>query len=205
MLDYKKTTLIFAIIVNIIVSGFISYPHETEIIVENDSKDSVMCVLAIQHIRGGRIIESYHKDDDLLVENMERMLSFFIEGQASESPLFTLTTGSTASVSGLQWDTDDSYIACGTDTTTPSVADYDLTTQVDSNVVQAKSYTTNGYKMNVTLTTTIYFTDTYAIREFGLFAVDGAAKVMFARDVSASPFNVVDGDILTVSYILRFN
>ncbi len=98
-------------------------------------------------------------------------------------------------------------IRLGTGVNAVAVTNYKLQTEVLSQQVDDGTIWVTGNEFNVTADTTIVSDGSYSLTEAGLVAGVGIGApkyVLICRDVFA-PIAVINGDVIVVRYIFRFN
>jgi hypothetical protein len=157
--------------------------------------------------KDGKVKQIVRGKSKSLVRNALRYLYGQLASQSivlkdtSNGSVSALFNGAT-SVSGFRW----CYgVGCGTDNTAWAIDQYELIAKYKE--IESLSLTayieadSTGYW---DVTGGIAMTDTETIKEICLYGyVNGATKIMVARDVLGSPVSVVDGDTLAVTYTLK--
>ena len=174
-------------------------------------KNLKVCLQLDVYDSEGNLRESRTKEDDLVLNNFGVLFSSILKdvtGVYTKS--FVKTTGGAATVyiryaeimgfwEGIA-DTDCGQIGIGTGTTTPTVSDYNLETQVEGWTDAGDPAYSNG---NITMSASISISENNEITEAAFMMEDGqntALVVMFHDTFNA--VSVTNGDSLVATYTL---
>lgn len=168
---------------------------------------SVNVILITEHYRDGELIEKQVKDDDLILDNFAKIIESAFHGYSAIPYAKPEDAGSVGLFGGNNYEGSSSRIQIGTDNTAPATTDYLLIGKTYDESVEQVTFIISGNEMNVTAFCSFGITGTYGINEVGLFyeTQTDNDEIMACRDVLPSTINVVDGDVLTVKYVLQFN
>ena len=204
-------TKIFGLIIMIFAVASFSYGYYlTGIKIKEEQIEDVFggqsfgVELQVQVERDGEIVDSFIKNDDLVLDNFVNITMAMFRGDDSHDIYFQRTTGALTIFGGTTYfGGENARIQIGTGTTPPDYDDYELVNGLTTEVVEQISYSESGNQMNITAVATWNIDNTYAITEYALRGDVGYTCLVF-RDV-ADAVNVIDGDILTVKYVIQLN
>ncbi|MBO3801760.1 MAG: hypothetical protein JTT12_05530 [Candidatus Brockarchaeota archaeon] len=146
-----------------------------------EDKVSIRDITIIKHYRNGKLIEE-RKVEDLVVAVGKAQIAGLVGG---------LATGTA------------SYMAVGTGTTSPSISDTALGSEVLRVQTSNSLVTTNTTNDTLQLQGNFSFTASYAITEMGVFNASSGGT-MFIRNTFGA-INVVAGDTITIISKLVFS
>ena len=183
--------------------------------VESSVGDSGYYVtLELSHYRDDVLLEKRVIEDDYILRNFVHMWLNILSGSRYVDAFINYKTVDvdnierTPVVSKVYFANSLPQIRLGTGNNPVAVTDYQLQTQVLSQVIDDVEQWFSGNQFNVTADTTIVSDGTYSITESGLtialYDVVTARQTLICRD-TFSAINVINGDIIVVRYIFRFN
>jgi hypothetical protein len=162
----------------------------------------MMCGVEVTVKREGEIVERQYKENDIFTRNF----AYFWLAMGKNPNQWDFKRY----VDGAEqnWDAITSHqgsIKIGSGTNAPTITDYKLQTELDSLPVGSVGVSISGSEMNTTYAQTFPITQSWSINEVCLVVDSSIYEVMIARDVLGSTLNVVNGDSVTVRYLITFN
>jgi len=176
--------------------------------------DSLGLVVILEHYRDEVLIDRVEKENDIFLKNFGSYWAASFQGTDSGVGVYyNVYNENDGSTKTFYWADenriDNTNIHIGTGTTAPALTDWSLETEAYEKKVMQIVYSVTGSQMNVTMACSFTIDASYAITEVGysnmLYAGTGNIYVMMARDITPAPLNVVEGDIVTVKYVIMLN
>jgi len=157
----------------------------------------------------GHLKASMVKVGDIFTSNFFNGSRIALFGQADSSfTLYSNGTGSAVSFTPGTYLGGSylSYIAIGSSTTSPTVWDYQLGSQLYSAQVSSWGIFTSGNQINASVSTSITITSPASISEAGLFVFSPSTNQYYlVNHDTFTPVSVTTGDIVQVEYTYVFN
>jgi len=191
------------VVIPVILLILLMIPHNTS---PQGAQPGVGITLVVEHYRQGKLIERVVKEGDPCTQNFLNLVSSFFSGSS-----FTMkdTSGSSYTFNALPA-LSSTAIAIGSGTTSFSISDYKLATQVASTPTSSPTESVTGTRVNATVSASFSISSAVTISEVGLIGSikdsGGTARsILLIRDVLPTPINAAAGDTVTVTYVIRVN
>jgi len=180
----------------------------------------VTVTLVVEQYRQGKLINRIIEEKDPFNQNFANLLAGLFTNCGGVQKTISMTdTGGTARSFLLRGGADanlyDLYatgnsILIGSATTSFSLSNYALATQVASAASSSPTESVIGNSINITISASFSISSAVTITEVGyarnLNDYGGTTRtILLMRDVLSTPINANAGDTVTVNYIIRIN
>jgi len=189
---------------------------------KQDKSGMVTVTLVVEQYRQGKLINRVIEEKDPFNQNFVNLLTGLLTncGGVSEKTWSMTDTGGTARTFYLAHDpinyayidlvATGNAILIGSGTTSFSISDYKLATQVASAASSSPTESIIGNSINITISASFSISSAVTISEVGyarnLYDSSGNTRtILLMRDVLSTPINAAAGDTVTVNYIIRIN
>ena len=201
----RTTILVLAIVLSTQLI-YLSYLNDTVIEIPERAK-GMRIVLDIEHIRDGKVIDTRHKEGDIILQNfVYLMLNAWSGTDASDTWTLKDIDGTNRNWVGNYGLDDNGRIYIGTGTTAPSLAQYEIETIYQTfdacRSDDCMIYSESDPDMNITLVGYFYCQSAASITEVVLATywevATGTHKIVALSRDTFSAISVVDGDCLAI-------
>jgi len=189
---------------------------------KQDRSGMVTVTLVVEQYRQGKLINRVVEEKDPFNRNFANLLAGLLTNCGNVYKSITMTdTGGTArsfylmggaSVTSSYYDlyATGNSILIGSGTTSFSLSNYALATQVASAASSSPTESVVGNSINITISASFSISSAVNITEVGyarnLDDTSATARtILLMRDVLSTPINAAAGDTVTVNYIIRIN
>jgi len=188
---------------------------------KQDRSGMVTVTLVVEQYRQGKLINRIIEEKDPFNQNFVNLLAGLFTNCGGVQKSITMTdTGGTArsfylmggASSGTYYDlyATGNSILIGSGTTSFSLSNYALATQVASAASSSPAESVVGNSINITISASFSISSAVTISEVGyarnLNDNGGTTRtILLMRDVLSTPISAAAGDTVTVNYIIRIN
>ena len=180
-------------------AGMVAGPHDSM-----RTSLGVKLVIQVHHADGST--QTYVKEGDLVMKNFANLLiNMMIMGTQDPDGDYTFVNTAGSSTYAVDFNEGTTaVIAIGNGTTTPTLNDYNLSSEVVSFPVQDADIIINGNNMTIDIFGSYVVNNAVNVTEVGLATLlTNAGRVLLFHDVLPSPIQLNAGDGITIHYYIN--